>query len=105
MFSGKTTYILSKIAELNYQVLYINIEFDNSSEQIFSTHNLFFDNHVDFVKRESIKNNVTMIKSKILLGLDVKDKDVIFVDDLVEFVNNCLDLNKYVIVGRTSSRF
>ena len=108
MFSGKTTYILSKIAkiaELNYQVLYINIEFDNRSEQIFSTHNPFFDNHVDFVKRESIKNNVTMIKSKTLLGLDVQDKDVIFIDeshffdDLVEFVNNCLDLNKYVIVA------
>lgn len=108
MFSGKTTYILSKIAkiaELNYQVLYINIEFDNRSEQIFSTHNPFFDNQVDFVKRESIKNNVTMIKSKTLLGLDIIDKDVIiideshFFDDLVEFVNNCLDLNKYVIVA------
>ncbi len=59
MFSGKTTYILSKIAkmaELNYSILYVNIEFDNRSENIFSTHNPFFDTHVDFVKKESIKN-------------------------------------------------
>jgi len=108
MFSGKTTYILSKIAkmaELNYQILYINIEFDNRSENIFSTHNPFFDSHVDFVKKESIKNNVQMIKSKTLLNLDITNNDVIiideshFFDDLVDFVNKCLDLNKYVIVA------
>ena len=108
MFSGKTTYILSKIAkmaELNYSILYINIEFDNRSETIFSTHNPFFDNHVDFVKKESIKKNVQMIKSKTLLNLDVSSNDVIiideshFFDDLVEFVNKCLDANKYVIVA------
>lgn len=108
MFSGKTTYILSKIAkmaELNYSILYVNIEFDNRSENIFSTHNPFFDSHVDFVKKESIKNNVQMIKSKNLSTLDVTGKDVIiideshFFDDLVDFVNKCLDLNKYVIVA------
>lgn len=107
MFSGKTTYILSKIAkmaELNYSILYINIEFDNRSENIFSTHNPFFDSHVDFVKKESIKNNVQMIKSKNLSTLDITDKDVIiideshFFDDLIDFVNKCLDSNKYVIV-------
>ena len=96
MFSGKTTYILSKIAkmaELNYSILYVNIEFDNRSENIFSTHNPFFDSHVDFVKKESIKNNVQMIKSKNLSTLDVTGKDVIiideshFFDDLVDFVN------------------
>ena len=108
MFSGKTTYILSKIAkmaELNYSIIYINIEFDNRSETIFSTHNPFFDNHVDFVKKESIKKNVQMIKSKTLMNLDVSPNDVIiideshFFDDLVDFVNKCLDANKYVIVA------
>lgn len=107
MFSGKTTYILSqiaKMAELNYSILYVNIEFDNRSKNIFSTHNPFFDSHVDFVKKESIRNNVQMIKSKTLLNLDIDNKDVIIIDeshffsDLVEFVNKCLDLNKYVIV-------
>ena len=32
MFSGKTTYLLSeiaKLAELNYKLLYINIDFDD----------------------------------------------------------------------------
>jgi thymidine kinase len=107
MFSGKTTYILSKIAkmaELNYSILYINIEFDTRSENIFSTHNPFFDTHVDFVKKESIKNNVQMIKSKSLSTIDINEKDVIiideshFFDNLLDFVNKCLDLNKYVIV-------
>jgi thymidine kinase len=108
MFSGKTTFILSKIAkmaELNYSILYVNIEFDNRSEQMFSTHNPFFDTHVDFVKKESIKKNVQMIKSKTLVNLDIANKDVViideshFFDDLVDFVNKCLDLNKYVIVA------
>src|SRR3990167_9656255 len=84
MFSGKTTYILSKIAkiaELNYSILYINIEFDNRSETIFSTHNPFFDTHVDFVKREAINNNVKMIKSKTLLNIDISSKDVIIIDE------------------------
>ena len=114
MFSGKTTYILSKIAkiaELNYSILYINIEFDNRSEQMFSTHNPFLDSQVDFVKKESIKNNVQMIKSKTLGNLDVSNKDVIiideshFFDDLVDFVNKCLDSNKYVIVAGLQADF
>ena len=108
MFSGKTTYILSqiaKMAELNYSILYINIEFDNRSENIFSTHNPFFDSQKDFVKRESISNNVSMIKTKKLSDIDFEAKDVIiideshFFDDLIEFVNKCLDANKYVIVA------
>ena len=114
MFSGKTTYILSKIAkmaELNYSILYINIEFDNRSEQMFSTHNPFFDSQVDFVKKESIKKNVQMIKSKKLGELDISNKDVIivdeshFFDDLVDFVNKCLDSNKYVIVAGLQADF
>lgn len=107
MFSGKTTYILSKIAKMAeiYSILYINIEFDNRSENIFSTHNPFIDSHVDFVEKESIKKNVQMIKSKSLLNIEIEDKDVIiideshFFDDLVEFTNKCLDSNKYVIVS------
>lgn len=108
MFSGKTTYILSeisKMAELNYSILYVNIEFDTRSETIFSTHNPFFDTQKDFIKKESIGKNVQMIKTKNLLKLDIADKDVIiideshFFDDLVDFVNKCLDNNKYVIVA------
>lgn len=108
MFSGKTTYILSqiaKMAELNYSILYINIEFDNRSEHIFSTHNPFFDTHKDFIKKESIVNNVEMIKTKKLIDIEFEKKDVIiideshFFDDLVEFVNKCLDANKYIIVA------
>lgn len=108
MFSGKTTYILSKIAkmaELNYSILYVNIEFDTRSENIFSTHNPFFDTHKDFVKKESISKNVSMIKTKKLSNLEIDNKDVIiideshFFDDLIEFVNKCLDDNKYVIVA------
>lgn len=108
MFSGKTTYILSqiaKMAELNYSILYINIEFDNRSENIFSTHNPFFDTHKDFVKKESISNNVEMIKTKKLIGIDIENKDIIiideshFFDDLIDFVNKCLDENKNIIVS------
>lgn len=108
MFSGKTTYILSqiaKIAELNYSILYINIEFDNRSETIFSTHNPFFDTQKDFIKKEAISKNVQMVKTKNLSDVDIKFKDVIiideshFFDDLVEFVNKCLDNDKYVIVA------
>jgi thymidine kinase len=108
MFSGKTTWILSKIAkiaELNYSILYVNIDFDNRSETIFSTHNPFFDTQVDFIKKESIKNNVNMIKSKTLLNLNIDNYDLIIIDeshffeDLVEFVNKSLDLNKYIIVA------
>jgi len=108
MFSGKTTYILSKIAkiaELNYSILYINIEFDNRSEHIFSTHNPFFDSHVNFVNKESINKNVKMIKSKSLLDIDIENYEVIIVDeshffeDLIDFTNKCLDNNKYIIVA------
>lgn len=108
MFSGKTTYILSqiaKMAELNYSILYVNIEFDTRSETIFSTHNPFFDTQKDFIKKEAIGKNVQMIKTKNLSNLDIGDKDVIiideshFFDDLVEFVNKCLDNDKYIIVA------
>jgi len=108
MFSGKTTYILSeiaKMAEINYKILYINIEFDNRSTNIFSTHNPFFDNHINFIKKESIVNNVKMIKCKNLLEIEIEEYDVIVIDEshffenLIEFVTRCLDLNKYVMVA------
>lgn len=114
MFSGKTSHLLStmsKLAEINYSILYVNIEFDTRSDNIFSTHNPFFDTHIDFVKKETIKNNVTMIKSKNLLQLDTTKYDVIvideahFFDDLVEFVNANLDKNKYVIVAGLMADF
>ena len=52
----------------------------------------FFDIHKDFIKKESIKNNVEMIKVKNLLNIDIEKKDVIiideshFFDDLIEFL-------------------
>jgi len=110
MFSGKTTYLLSeiaKLAELNYKILYVNIEFDNRSDTIFSTNNPFFDNHVDFIKKESINKNVKMIKTKDLNNLEkeISDYEIIiideshFFDNLVSFTEKCLDLKKYVIVA------
>jgi len=108
MFSGKTSNILSKITKyaiLNYSIIYINIEFDNRSENCFSTHNPLFDSKINFMNGESINNNINMIKSKSLMDLDILDYDIIiideshFFDDLVEFVKNCLDLNKHIIVA------
>ncbi len=114
MFSGKTSYILgeiTKMAELNYKILYINIEFDNRSEQMFSTHNPFFENHTDFVKKENIQKNVTMIKTKNLLNLDIIKYDVIivdeahFFDDLIDFTNKCLTERKKIIVAGLQADF
>jgi thymidine kinase len=108
MFSGKTTYLLSeiaKLAELNYKLLYINIDFDDRSTNIYSTHNPFFDNHVDFIKRESINKNVNMIKLRKLTDVDYNLYDIIivdeahFFDDIISFTNNCLDNKKYIIVA------
>jgi thymidine kinase len=108
MFSGKTTYVLSKIAkmsELNYSIKYINTDIDTRSETIFSTHNPFFDTHNEYKMQNSIKNNVEMIKCKKLLDINIDNTDIIvvdeshFFDDLVEFVNQCLNKNKYIIVA------
>jgi len=114
MFSGKTSFLLgqiAKMAELNYKILYINIEFDNRSDNFFSTHNPFFDNHVDFIKKESIKSNVTMCKSRTLLNLDISLYDIIivdeahFFDDLVDFTNKTLELKKYIIIAGLQADF
>lgn len=114
MFSGKTSFLLgqiAKMAELNYKILYINIEFDNRSDNFFSTHNPFFDNHVDFIKKESIKSNVTMCKSRTLLNLDINLYDIIivdeahFFDDLVDFTNKALECKKYIIIAGLQADF
>jgi len=103
MFSGKTTYLLSeisKLSQLNYKILYLNIDFDSRSENIFSTHNPIFDKHFNF----NINNNITMIKTKELIKIDIIQYDIImideshFFDDLIEFTNICLDYKKYVII-------
>ena len=92
------------MAELNYSILYVNIDFDTRSKEAFSTHNPFLSTDENFNKQDAIKRNVQMIKSKRLSGLDIESKDVIvideahFFDDLLQFVNECLNKNKYVII-------
>ena len=109
MFSGKTTYMLSKIAffaDLGFKILYINIEFDNRSTNLFSTHNPFI-NSKEYGKKGNIEKNVTMIKTTKLsdIVLTNYDYDIVvideahFFDDLVSFVNKLLDNKKYIIVG------
>ena len=71
MFSGKTSYLLNKIAlfvELNIKVLYINIDFDNRSNLEFSTHNPIF-NNIDFKNKNKMNENLTMIKVRDLSNI------------------------------------
>jgi len=107
MFSGKTSYMLSKIAffaDLGFKVLYVNIEFDDRSEQSFSTHNPFL-NSKEYVKKANIDKNVKMIKSKNLSDVDFTNYDIVLIDeahffqDLVETVQKLLNNKMYVIVG------
>jgi thymidine kinase len=107
MFSGKTSYMLSKIAffaDLGFKIMYINIEFDNRSDNIFSTHNPFL-NSKEYLKKNNIEKNVKMIKAKKLIGLDFNDMDIVLIDeahffpDLVNFVKMLLAQKKYVIVA------
>ena len=59
MFSGKTSYLLHKISvmtELNLKVLYININFDDRSNDNYSTHNPFL-NSLDYKNKEKILQN------------------------------------------------
>lgn len=108
MFSGKTTYLLSeisKLTQLNYKILYLNIDFDDRSDNFFSTHNPLFDKHFNF------NNNVIMLKSKNLLNINILPYDIIMIDeahffnDLIEFTNSCLDQKKYVIVAGLQADF
>lgn len=109
MFSSKTTHTLikaTKLAELNYEILYINSNKDKRSNLVFSCHNPLFKTHTNFESNESIIKNIQMIKTKKLMNLDINGKDVIIIDethffdepnDLTGFVEKCLDNNKYVI--------
>ena len=113
MFSGKTTYMLSKIAffaDLGFKILYLNIEFDNRSENTFSTHNPFL-NSKEYGKKGNIEKNVTMIKTEYLANIVFNDYDIVlideahFFDDLVPFVHKLLKYKKYVIVGSLMADF
>jgi thymidine kinase len=104
MFSGKTTYVLSeiaKMAEINYKILYINIDFDTRSTNAFSTHNPFF----TMGDNERITQNVVMLKSRTLLDLNIDLYDVIVIDeshffeDLIPFVDICLTKRKSLMVA------
>ena len=67
MFSGKTSYMISRIsffADLGFKLLYINIEFDNRSGSIFSTHNPFI-NTQEYEKKSNIQKMLQCAKQKI----------------------------------------
>jgi thymidine kinase len=107
MFSGKTSYMLSKIAffaDLGFKICYVNIEFDNRSEEFFSTHNPFL-NSKEYIKKGNIDKNVKMIKSKNLSNIDFTGYDIVLIDeahffeDVVEVVKKLLNNKIYVIVG------
>jgi len=115
MFSGKTSYMISKIsffADLGFKILYLNIEFDNRSESAFSTHNPFI-NAKEYAQKGNIQKNVTMLKIKNLqnLQIDLNNFDIVIIDeahffeDLVDFTKKLLDAKKYVIVGSLIADF
>ena len=113
MFSGKTSYMLSKIAffaDLGFKILYVNIEFDNRSEQCFSTHNPFL-NSKEYTKKGNIDKNVKMVKTKDLINMDFSGYDIVLIDeahffeDLVDTVKKLLDKKIYVIVGSLIADF
>lgn len=113
MFSGKTSFMLSKIAffaDLGFKILYINIEFDNRSVDSFSTHNPFL-NSIEYTKKGNIEKNVVMIKTKELSSIQFNEFDIVLIDeahfflDLVDFVKKVLDNKKYVIIGSLIADF
>lgn len=113
MFSGKTSYMLYKIAffaDLGFKILYLNIEFDNRSQCIFSTHNPFL-NYKEYKKKGNIEKNVTMIKTKELSNIEFDNYDIILIDeahffaDLVSYVHKLLDNKKYVFVSSLIADF
>jgi thymidine kinase len=110
MFSGKTTYIMnqiSKYAEINIKILYINTNLDDRSNIDFSTHNPFLNDNKIFLEKESIKNNLDMIKLKELMNYknEIDNYDIIIIDeshffeDLLEFTYLCLEKSKFIIVA------
>jgi len=107
MFSGKTSYLLNKIAlfvELNLKVLYINIDFDDRSELEFSTHNPIF-NNVDFKNKNKMNENLTMSKVRDFSNISFESYDIImideahFFDDIIKFTKKLLDNKKHVIIA------
>lgn len=114
MFSGKTSYMLSKISifsDLGFKILYININFDTRSESEFSTHNPFI-NHEEFKKNINVKKNLTMLKCEVRLeSIDFIDYDIILIDeahffeDLVPFTQLLLKHKKYIIISSLSADF
>ena len=107
MFSGKTSYLLNKIAlfvELNLKVLYLNIEFDDRSELEFSTHNPIF-NSIDFKKKDKINENLTMTKVRDFSNIIFESYDIIMIDeahffeDIIKFTKKLLDNKKHVIIA------
>jgi thymidine kinase len=107
MFSGKTSYLLNKIAlfvELNLKVLYLNIDFDDRSELQFSTHNPIF-NSIDFKKKDKINENLTMTKVRDFSNIIFESYDIIMIDeahffeDIIKFTKKLLDNKKHVIIA------
>ena len=107
MFSGKTSYLLNKIAlfvELNLKVLYLNIDFDDRSELEFSTHNPIF-NSIDFKKKDKINENLTMSKVRDFSNIIFESYDIIMIDeahffeDIIKFTKKLLDNKKHVIIA------
>lgn len=107
MFSGKTSYLLNKIAlfvELNLKVLYLNIDFDDRSELEFSTHNPIF-NSSDFKNKDKIIENLTMSKVRDFSNITFESYDIIMIDeahffeDIIKFTKKLLDNKKHVIIA------
>lgn len=116
MFSGKTSYLLHKISvmtELNLKVLYININFDDRSNDNYSTHNPFL-NSLDYKSKEKILKNLTMIKINNLMKISnelIENIDIVmidesqFFDDLIEFTNILLEKKKNVFIASLIADF
>jgi thymidine kinase len=107
MFSGKTSYLLNKIAlfvELNLKVLYINIDFDDRSDLEFSTHNPIL-NNTDFKNKNKMNQNLTMIKVRDLSNITFESYDIIMIDeahffeDIIKFTKKLIDNKKHVIIA------
>jgi len=115
MFSGKTTYLINKLvllADLNFKILYININFDNRSNYKFSTHNTLI-SYENLMNKESIKRNVNMYKANKdeLLKINYKEYDVIMIDEgqffsnIVDFVKILLKEKKIIYVASLKADF
>lgn len=107
MFSGKTSYLLNKIAllvELDLKVLYINIDFDDRSDLEYSTHNPIL-NNIDFKKKNKINENLTMIKVRDFSNITFDSYDIIMIDeahffeDIIKFTKKLIDNKKHVIIA------